>query len=49
MVRQMDPVAIVPQHGLPMKGDAIPAFLDFLERLECGIDLLGPANYRWLG
>ena len=47
MVRQIDPVMIAPQHGLPMQGAAIPAFLDWLETLECGVDLLGPANYRW--
>ena len=47
MVRRMDPLMIVPQHGLPMQGEAIPAFLDWLETLECGVDLLGPADYRW--
>lgn len=46
MVRTLEPAMIVPQHGLPMKGQAIGDFLSWLEQLECGIDLLGPANYR---
>ena len=46
MVRDLDPEMIVPQHGLPMKGDAMRDFLDWLEGLECGIDLLTQANYR---
>ena len=46
MVRQLDPAMIVPQHGLPFDGRSIPAFLDWLSQLECGIDLLGPAHYR---
>lgn len=47
MVRQIAPRMIVPQHGLPLKDAAIPAFLDWLEQLQCGIDLMGPADYRW--
>ena len=27
-------------------GAAIPAFLDWLEQLDCGVDLLGSADYR---
>ena len=46
MVRKLNPEMIVPQHGLPMRGAAIGDFLGWLEQLECGIDLLGPANYR---
>ena len=46
MVRQLDPAMIVPQHGLPLKGEPMQQFLDWLAQLECGIDLLGPANYR---
>ena len=46
MVRELDPRMIVPQHGLPMDDRSIPAFLDWLEELPCGIDLLGPQNYR---
>lgn len=46
MVRKLDPWMIVPQHGLPMKGAAVAAFLSWLEQLECGIDLMSPANFR---
>jgi flavorubredoxin len=46
MIRELAPEWIVPQHGLPMRGAAIPAFLDWLEQLDCGADLLGPADYR---
>lgn len=46
MVRSLDPLMIVPQHGLPLDGRTIAHFLDWLERLPCGIDLLGPENYR---
>ena len=46
MVRRIDPVLIVPQHGLPLRGKAIGDFLDWLARLECGIDLMGPEHYR---
>lgn len=46
MVRDLDPVLVVPQHGLPMRGAAIRAFLDWLSGLQCGIDLLGPDDYR---
>jgi flavorubredoxin len=46
MVRELDPAWIVPQHGLPLRGAAIADFLAWLENLECGSDLLGPADYR---
>ncbi|HMN35386.1 MAG TPA: MBL fold metallo-hydrolase [Chiayiivirga sp.] len=46
MVRSIDPVLIVPQHGLPLRGKAIGDFLDWLSGLECGIDLMGPEHYR---
>lgn len=45
MVRRLDPVMIAPQHGLPMRGQAKEDFLDWLERLECGVDLLGQNDY----
>lgn len=45
MVRALDPVMIVPQHGLPMRGEAMKRFLAWLETLECGVDLLGPQNF----
>lgn len=47
MVRSMDVAMIVPQHGRPFVGqDMINAFLNWIENLECGIDLMGPDDYR---
>ncbi|HLS84566.1 MAG TPA: MBL fold metallo-hydrolase [Arenimonas sp.] len=46
MVRELDPAMVVPQHGLPLAGAAIGEFLDWLSDLDCGSDLLGPADYR---
>ncbi|NOT88248.1 MAG: FprA family A-type flavoprotein [Lysobacter sp.] len=46
MVRELDPAMIVPQHGLPMDVRTIPAFLDWLADLPCGIDLLDASLYR---
>ncbi len=46
MVRELDIAMIVPQHGAPLVGDAIGQLLDWLDTLACGIDLMGPANYR---
>lgn len=45
MVRDLDPAMIVPQHGLPLRGAAMAAFLDWLADLDCGVDLLGAADY----
>src|SRR5574344_1646286 len=47
MVRDMDVAMIVPQHGRPFVGpEMIKAFLDWIERLECGMDLMTQQNYR---
>lgn len=46
MVRGLDPALIVPQHGLPMDARSIPAFLDWLSDLPCGIDVLDEALFR---
>ncbi|TRX75393.1 oxygen-binding di-iron domain-containing protein [Pseudomonas mangiferae] len=47
MVRKMDVAMIVPQHGRPFVGPAmIGAFLDWIENLECGLDLMGPEDYQ---
>jgi flavorubredoxin len=46
MVRELDPAMIVPQHGMPFRGASQRALLDWLERLQCGVDLVGPANFR---
>lgn len=41
MVRDMDIEMIVPQHGTPFKGKTqINQFLDWIENLQCGIDLM---------
>lgn len=45
MVRELDPVMIVPQHGLPLKEQAMRDFLTWLEQLECGIDLHTQGHY----
>ncbi len=41
MVRQMDIEMIVPQHGTPFIGkEMIKQFLDWIETLPCGVDLM---------
>jgi flavorubredoxin len=47
MVRGLDVQMMVPQHGRPFVGrPMIDAFLDWIGGLECGMDLLGPADYQ---
>lgn len=47
MIRTLDVEAMVPQHGRGFFGKAVVAeFLDWIERLECGIDLMTQDNYR---
>ncbi len=47
MVRKLDVEWLVPQHGPPFKGKAmVSRFLDWFEKLPCGIDLMGPEIYR---
>lgn len=45
MARQMDIHMIVPQHGAPLAGPAVKEFIDWVEGLSCGIDLMTDANY----
>ena len=46
MVRQMDVEAIVPQHGRMFKGKKmINEFLNWIEQLPCGIDLMTQDHY----
>ncbi len=46
MVRKMDVEMIVPQHGRPFAGrQMITSFLDWIEKLECGMDLLTQDDY----
>jgi flavorubredoxin len=45
MVRPLPIAMIVPQHGAPMKGRAVAEFIDWVENLSCGIDLVGEDQY----
>lgn len=46
MVRQLDIEWMVPQHGRPFRGKAmIGQFLDWIEKLACGIDLVDQRDY----
>jgi len=48
MVRQMDVEMIVPQHGTAFVGKAqVHAFLDWIEDLPCGIDLMDQTNFAY--
>ncbi len=47
MVRPLDLEWIVPQHGRPFKGKAvITEFLNWIEKLQCGVDLATQAMYQ---
>ena len=46
MVEPLPIRMIVPQHGAPLAGQAIPDFIAWARQLACGIDLMGPENYR---
>ena len=47
MVREMDVEMIVPQHGRYFKGKAmINEFLDWIEELDCGVDLMEQYDYQ---
>lgn len=47
MVRPLDLEWLVPHHGPPLHGrETINQFLDWLETLECGVDLLSEEDYR---
>lgn len=47
MVRKLDPEWIVPQHGAPFQGKPMIAkFLQWIENLECGVDLMTQAHYQ---
>jgi flavorubredoxin len=45
MVRQLDINMIVPQHGRAITGKAIKEFLNYIETLECGMDLFTQEHY----
>ena len=47
MVRALDVEMIVPQHGRPFVGkEMVGRFLDWFEKLECGIDRLTQQDYQ---
>jgi flavorubredoxin len=45
MVRGLDIDKIVPQHGRHFEGKAVGQFIDWIEGLECGVDLMTQDNY----
>lgn len=45
MARTLDIAMIVPQHGAPLKGRAVAEFIDWVEGLPCGVDLLSERDY----
>ena len=48
-MRQLDVEWIVPQHGASFQGkEMVNRFLDWLEELECGIDLLSQDDFKVL-
>ncbi len=48
MARKMDIEWIVPQHGASFRGkDTVAAFLDWLEGLECGLDILSEKDFQF--
>jgi flavorubredoxin len=49
MVRQLPIRMIVPQHGAPMAGPAIAEFIDWVEGLQCGVDLFDDRHYQLPG
>ncbi len=47
MVRQLDIEQIVPQHGCRFVGKkAVKDFIEWIEQLECGVDLMTQNNYQ---
>ena len=45
MVKKLPLRMIVPQHGAPLEGDAVPAFIEWVQTLDCGIDRMTQADY----
>ncbi len=46
MVRGLDVETIAPQHGALFRGrDKVEKFIEWVESLECGVDLLGEKDY----
>lgn len=47
MVRKMDVSMLVPQHGSCFEGPMIGRFLDWIEALPCGVDLMTAEHYQF--
>ena len=45
MARKLDISMIVPQHGSPIRGPAVREFIEWVETLNCGIDLMSDHHY----
>jgi len=45
MVKTLDISMIVPQHGAPLEGKAINEFIEWVQDLSCGVDLMTDVNY----
>ncbi|HET8871681.1 MAG TPA: MBL fold metallo-hydrolase [Aquabacterium sp.] len=45
MVKKLDIRMIVPQHGRPIAGLAVQEFIDWVQDLECGVDLMNQDHY----
>lgn len=45
MVRPLPIRMIVPQHGAPLAGPAVAQFIDWVQALPCGIDLMTQEDY----
>ncbi len=46
MIRDLDINIIAPQHGRAFTGKAIGEFIEWIENLKCGIDLVSQDDYR---
>lgn len=47
MVRTMGVKKIVPQHGRYFEGEGIEKFLNWISNLDCGVDLITQADYKF--
>lgn len=45
MVRDLPIEMIVPQHGAPLRGPAVGEFIDWIEGLRVGVDLMNESDY----
>lgn len=45
MVQELPIKMLVPQHGSPLQGAAIPEFMAWVQTLECGVDRMSARDY----